>query len=58
MNLFKSPVYLASPPAVLESIYFGLKVFNNFGSTSAPFTNGPTKGNSRLIVGVITASIS
>ena len=58
MNLFKRPVYFASPPAVLESIYFGLKVFINFGSTSAPFTKGPTRGSSMLIIGVITASIS
>ena len=49
--MFKRPVYFASPPAVLASIYFGLKVFINLGSTSAPFTKDPTRGSSRLIIG-------
>ena len=57
INLFKKPVYFASPPAVLESTYLGWKVSINFGRTSAPLTKDPIIGKSRFIVGVITASI-
>ena len=56
INLFKRPEYLASPPIVVESIYFGLNLLINLGSTSAPFTKGPTSGNPRFTMGVITAS--
>ena len=56
MKLFKKPEYFASPPMVLESIYFGLNLLINLGITSAPFTKEPTRGNSKFFVGVMTAS--
>jgi len=56
MKLFKKPEYFASPPTVLESINFGLNLLINLGITSAPYTNEPTRGNSKFFVGVMTAS--